>query len=220
MIGRGALFLGVLLLACAALPAQGLHGAVRASAVIDVTLRCTTPLSGGIREIGARANTGSRLRDSWVRLPFGAASAGNVTYGLGDSLGWISAGKPSPTTKLDLGFRATSALEWGTVGVSRAACRSTSAKVALTRAGLAGGKTPALGERFECPAPRSVLLRVRAVSTARTALRAKGDFLVTNVPLKSARLTVRTTKGKALMYADVVETGRARLFAAKGCVSD
>jgi hypothetical protein len=218
VIGRGALLLGVLVLAYGALPAGGLHGAVHASTVIDVTLRCTTPLSGGIREIGARANSGSRLRGSWVRLPFGAASAGNVTYGLGDSLGWISAGKPSPSTKLDLGFRSTPAREWGTVGVNRKACRSTSAKVALARAGLEGGTAPALGERVECPAPRTVLLRVRAVSTARTALRAKGDFLVTNVPLKSARLAVRTEKGRALTYADVVENGKARLFTAKGCV--
>jgi hypothetical protein len=38
--------------------------------------------------------------------------------------------------------------------------------------------------------------------------------------MKSGRLAVTTEKGKPIMYADVVEKGKARLFTAKGCVLD
>jgi hypothetical protein len=40
------------------------------------------------------------------------------------------------------------------------------------------------------------------------------------VPLKSAQLAVTSEQGKPIMYADVADSGRTRLFTAKGCVFD
>ena len=219
MIKRGALPLGAALLVCSAWLAQATAGAPSASVVIDRTLRCATSPSGGIREVEARANAGTRLGGDWVRLPLGAAATGNVTFALTDSLAWITAGKPSADTTLELGFRSSPLRDWGTLGVSRA-CRIVSAKVPLSASGLKGGSASPLGVRVDCPAPRRVLLRVRAVAMARTDLRTKRDFLVTSAPLKSAQLAVRTEKGKPVMYTDVSANGRARLFTAKGCVDD
>lgn len=218
MTGRGALSLGLALLACSAWLSQA-AGAPRADSVIERTLRCTTSESGGIREVEARANAGTRLRGDWVRLPFGAASTGNVTYALTDSLAWITAGKPSVETTLDLGFRTSPVRDWGTLGVSRA-CRAVSARVPLGPSGLQGGAASPLGDRLDCEAPRRVLVRIRAIAVAETTLRARGDFLRTTVPMKSGQLAVRTEEGKPIMYSEVFENGTARLYTAKGCVSD
>jgi len=197
--------------------------ATSAPAVIDRTLRCTTAPSGGIREVEARANAGIRAGSSWKQLPYGVASSGNVGSTLdplGDALAWVTAGRPSADTTADWGFRAAQVSRWGTLAVSRVACRTVKARVPLSRTGLEGGAVSPFGEKLDCPAPRRVLVRVRAVATAKTSLRARGAFLATNVPMKSGRLVVTTEAGKRLLYADVAESGVARLFTAKGCVFD
>jgi hypothetical protein len=109
---------------------------------------------------------------------------------------------------------------WGTLAVNRTVCRSTRAKVALRPSGLDGSTASPFGDKLDCAAPRRVLVRVRAIATSKTDLQARGDFLNTHVPLKSAQLAVTTEKGKPIMYADVAESGRTRLFTAKGCVFD
>jgi hypothetical protein len=121
---------------------------------------------------------------------------------------------------MDVDFRSSVVREWGTLGVSRLACRPVGATVPLAPAGLQGSAVSAIGDKLDCPAPRHVLVHVRAIATAKTELRARGGFLRTNVPLKSAQLAVRTERGKPIMYTDVLEAGKARLFTAKGCVLD
>ena len=37
------------------------------------------------------------------------------------------------------------------------------------------------------------------------------------MPVREAKLAVRTLAGKPLVYADLRESGKARLFTAKGC---
>jgi hypothetical protein len=194
-----------------------------APAVIDRMLLCTTSQSGGIWEIEARANAGIRQGSSWKQLPYAVSSSGNVGSTLdplGDALAWVTAGRPSSDTTADWGFRAAQVSRWGTLAVNRTVCRSTSAKVPLSRSGLGGSTASPFGDKLDCPAPRRVLVRVRAIATTKTELRARGDFLSTHVPVKSAQLAVRTEKGNPIMYADVAESGRTRLFTAKGCVFD
>lgn len=215
LVGLAALLASAGILGTA--PADAVPEAVQ---VIDRTVRCSTSPSGGIWEVEARANAGFKDGSSWQQLPFGAASSGNATFALGDSLAWITAGKPSADSTMDVDFRRSVVREWGTLGVSRMGCRSVNAIVPLTPAGLQGGAVSAIGDKLDCPAPRHVLVHVRAIATAKTNLRAREDLLRTNVPLKSAQLAVRTEKGKPIMYTDVVETGKARLFTAKGCVLD
>lgn len=220
---RGALSLGVALLACSAWLVQAPPGASVASVVIDRTMRCTTAPTGGIREVEARANAGIRVSGRWKQLPYAVASSGNVgstVDPLGDALAWITAGRPTADTTVDWGFRAAQVSRWGTLAVNRTVCRTVDTKVPLSRAGLDGGAVSPFGEKLDCPAPRRVLVHVRAIATAKTELRPRGVFLATNVPMKSGRLAVTTEKGKPIMYADVVEKGTARLFTAKGCVFD
>lgn len=197
--------------------------AASAPAVIDRTLRCTTSPSGGVWEVEARANAGIRTGSGWKQLSYGVASSGNVGSTLdplGDALAWITAGRPSTDTTMDWGFRTAQVSRWGTLAVSRTVCRTVRAKVPLSRAGLKGGGVSPFGEKLDCSAPRRVLVRVRALATAKTDLRARGAFLSTNVLMKSGRLAVTTEKGKRIMYSEVFENGKARLFTAKGCVLD
>lgn len=191
--------------------------------VIDRTLRCTTSQSGGIWEIEARANAGIRQGGGWKQLPYAVSSSGNVGSTLdplGDALAWVTAGRPSRDTTADWGFRAAQVSRWGTLAVNRTVCRTTSARVTLGPSGLRGSTASPFGDKLDCPAPRRVLVRVRAIATTKTELHARGDFLSTHVPVKSAQLAVRTERGKPIMYADVAESGRTRLFTAKGCVFD
>jgi hypothetical protein len=203
-------------------PQASLGNPVAASVVIDRTVRCTTSPSGGIREVEARANTGIRAGGRWKQLPYAIASSGNVGSTLdplGDGLAWITAGRPSADTTVDSGFRTAQVTRWGTLAVRRA-CRTVKAKVPLTKAGLTGSAASPFGDKLDCPAPRSVLVRVRAIAASKTQLRSRGAFLATNTPLKSARLAVRTPKGKRLVYAEVSDSGMSRLFTSKGCVYD
>lgn len=194
-----------------------------ASVVIDRTMRCTTSPTGGIREVEVRANAGIRAGGRWKQLPYAIASSGNVGSTLdplGDGFAWITAGRPSADTTVDSGFRTAQVTRWGTLAVSRSACRIVKAKVPLTKAGLTGSAASPFGDKLDCPAPRRVLVRVRAIATSKTQLRSRGAFLATNVPLKSGRLAVRTLKGKPLAYAEVLDSGMSRLFTTKGCVYD
>ena len=197
--------------------------ATSAPAVIDRTMRCTTAPSGGIREVETRANAGIRTGSGWKQLPYAVASSGNVGSTLdplGDALAWITAGRPSTDTTADWGFRTAQVSRWGTLSVSRIGCRAIDAKVPISRAGLQGGAVSPFGEKLDCPAPRRVLVHMRAIATAKADLRARGAFLSTNVPMKSGRLVVTTEEGKRIMYADVLESGKARLFTATECVFD
>jgi hypothetical protein len=71
-----------------------------------------------------------------------------------------------------------------------------------------------------------VIVRVRAVFRGPTSLRTYRDFgrRLLATPLaavaREAQLAVRTPAGKRVMYADVIESGKARLFTAGGCVAD
>ena len=125
-----------------------------------------------------------------------------------------------PLRELGFGTKAYDAFDvatFGTVGVRRGSCRGTSGSVALSPSGLRGGSAAPLGNEFECFAPKQVVVRVRAVLAAPGALRAGQDFQSAHVPVREAKLAVRTVTGKPLVYADVSESGRARIFAANGC---
>ena len=207
-----------------AVTAQASRGdSAAASIVIDRTMRCTTAPTGGIREVEARANSGIRVGRRWKQLPYAVASSGNVGSTLdplGDALAWITAGRPSADTTVDSGFRTADVSKWGTLAVSRVACRPVKAKVSFSKAGLSGSSASPFGEKLDCPAPRRVLVRVRALATSKTELRRRGAFLSTNAPFKSGRLAVRTERGKPIVYAEVLESGASRLYTAKGCVYD
>ena len=207
-------------------PAASSEASAPSVGAIDRTLLCATAPTGGIYEIEARAHEGIRESPSqWKQLPFavvgsgGTAGRANSPALFDNSLVWISAGRATATTTVDTEFMAVPLLALGTLAV-KAGCRTTKTRVPLTAAGLQGGAASPFGDEVDCSSPRRVLLRVRAVLEAPTSLRRRGTLLKTSAPVKEARLAVRTQAGKPLVYAEVFESGKARLFTAPGCVPD
>jgi hypothetical protein len=197
--------------------------------VVDRTYVCRATQLGGIYELKSRAHSGVRAGSGWSTLPYVVAASGGWAgprYGLhsapGNSLAWISAGAPSAGTTVDLEVQTFPVLEGGTLGVNNEQCRPSTAAVPLTSAGLRGGSADRAGAFVDCFASRRMLIRFRAtVQGTSGALRDRARiFLATSAPVREAKLAVRTPAGKPIAYADVSESGKARLFTAKGCTRE
>jgi hypothetical protein len=109
---------------------------------------------------------------------------------------------------------------YGTLAVNRSTCRASARQVPLGSGGLEGGTAGRLGDAFDCTSPRTVLVRVRAVLTSPGTLKGHDIFLLTTSPVREAAVAVRTESGKPLVYAQVLQSGKTRLFTAKGCLPD
>jgi hypothetical protein len=188
-----------------------------AAGVIDRTYRCAVFFRGGTYLLDSRAHAGSRVDAGWARLPYAGIRSGVFSGEAGNLVAWVTSGKPTPSSMIDQDYDAFPVKTYGTVGIRREGCREVATRIPLSSAGLRGGPAPPLGDSYECYAPRQVLVRVRAVLAAPAVLRRGEDFSTTHVPVREAKLAARTLAGKALVYADVVESGKARLFAARGC---
>lgn len=204
---------------------SGVPQTTTTTALIDRTYACETQLLGGLYELRNRAHSGVRSGSVWSKLPYAAVATGGWAGPLTglpnapvNSLAWITAGTPSASTTAGSGPETFPVVGGGTVGVNRNLCRRTSAKVAFGRAGLRGGTAPRTALDVDCPAPRRLLVRLRATVEGASALRERARiFLATNAPASKAELVVRTPAGKLLSYASVDRSGRAQLFTAKGC---
>lgn len=189
----------------------------RATAVLDRTYTCAVFFRGGAYLLDSHAHAGTRKGGVWARLPYAGVRSGVFSGAAGNLLVWITSGRPEKTTVVDQDYDTFDVATFGTVGVRREACRRTSGAVVLSPSGLRGGSAAPLGNEFECFAPKQVVVRVRAVLTAPGALRAGQDFETARVPVREAKLAVRTVTGKPLVYADVDDSGKARLFTARTC---
>jgi hypothetical protein len=193
-------------------------------AVIDRTYACATVILGGIYRVESRAHAGRRTHSEWAKLPYAVFASGGVARAPGvdatpeNSLAWVTAGDPSPSSTIDLEWLAFTARAGGTLGVNRALCNPARASVSLSPTGLRGGAVGSAGATVDCDAPNRVYVRLRASVRGSTALRKRARlFLATNAPVSEAKLAVRTPSGRLLAYADLADSGRARLFTAKGC---
>src|SRR5918994_4015623 len=184
--------------------------------VLDRTYSCAIVLHGGLYQLENRAHPGARTGRSWTKLAYAGLRTGVFSGATGNLLAWVSAGKPTKTTSVDQEFWTFDVKTFGTVGVRGELCNPTRARVPLTAAGLRGGAAAPLGSELKCDVPRRVLVRVRAVFESRAVLRGK-EFESAHVPVREAKLAVRTVSGKPLAYATVSQTGQATLFTAKGC---
>jgi hypothetical protein len=194
-----------------------------ASTIIDRTVVCATTPLGGVREVEVRSHAGIRQGSSWKQLPFAVVASGAVgsrVTALENSLAWITAGRPSGTTTMDSGFNLSWPHTSGTVAVSLRSCRASSARVPLSSNALQGGTVGVFGDAYDCSVPRRVLVRVRAVMQSTTRLHAELGLLRTNTPVQEATMAARTESGKPLVYAQVLASGKARLFTASSCVPD
>lgn len=196
------------------------------SRILDRSFICVHGPLGDLEEIEARAGAGIReTRSKWKQLPFAVVAAGRSTISTSQwgpltySFAWVTAGEPSAATTIDSGWRK----RWGrkgvpaTLGVSLRACKQATTRVPLSAARLSGGGASPFGEEYDCPTPSRLLVRMRAVLRSPAALRTRQSFLATSVPVREARLAVRTLTGRPLVYAEVFDSGKARLFTAPSC---
>jgi hypothetical protein len=177
--------------------------------VIDQTLRCSIPRWAGNREITVFAQSGVRESPSkWKSL----AAATINTRGSQISLFQAAAGFPVPTEFKGLAVFDTTLL----IGE---ACRPATARVPLSARGLDGGAADPFGDVYKCSVSRTVLVHVRAVFRSSAFLRrdprSGGRF--TRTPVKTASLAIRTQSGRPVVFATVLESGKARLFTAGAC---
>jgi len=76
-----------------------------------------------------------------------------------------------------------------------------------------------LGDEYRCVVPKQVLVRVRASFRDSITLRLinRRSFYAADGRVERAQITVQTLAGKPLVYTDVADSGRARLFTGTGC---
>jgi hypothetical protein len=188
------------------------------TAVLDRTYVCSIPLHGGIYRIESRAHPGARTGRSWTKLAYAGLRSGVFSGGTGNLVAWVTAGKPIATTTVDQEFWTFDVKTFGTVGIRSELCNPSRATFPFTTAGLRGGAAAPLGAEYECEVPRRVLVRVRAVVPSPASLRGR-EFKSIHMAVREAKLAVRTQGGKPLAYAEVSESGKARLLTAKGCAA-
>jgi hypothetical protein len=211
----------------------GAHGSATAASakapvsVIDRTYSCNAVFLGGIRQVEARAHSGSRERSAWARLPYAVLGSGGVARTPfvdappDNSLAWITAGTPSRTTTIDEGWISFTVRAGGTIGVNRELCFPASRRIPLTKRGLRGGAVGAQAVGFDCAVPPRVLIRLRATVNGPAALRERARlFRVTNAPGRRGELVAAAPSGRVLAFAQVSESGRAALFTARSCTPD
>jgi hypothetical protein len=189
------------------------------SRVIDRTLVCSTLVHAGVRKIDVyAASTVPVQKDHLGRKVFPQVrldTGGPQSSGPGSGVivgGATLVGAQTGEARSEGGSYFI---------LSGKQCRASSRRVALSPRGLDGGRGSPLGETFECFPARRILVRTRAVFRSPTRLRRdRSGQLHTGAALREASFAGTTLSGKPLVYAEAVESGKARLFTAGSCVRD
>jgi hypothetical protein len=204
---------GVLVVAGVSAAAWSRDSSTAATAnVVDRTFACATAEARGARTIEVSALSGLRRsgRLRWL--------AQAVVTSANDPSVPVNA---APLAAVVAGWPPPAPLRSGSLGVGAKRCTPTRARVALSPARLGGGDAPAYQayDQVKCYAPRTVLVRVRAEFMRAVELRRNRDGTLLQVVARMRRgqVAVRTPSGKPLVYAEVYDSGRARLFTAGSC---
>jgi hypothetical protein len=185
--------------------------------VIDRTYSCTNVAKAGIRELSVSARDGYREAGVWKWLAsagVGNSSIGDFNWGAGVAAG--AGAVPEGPQGNNPGVSLRTKLQ-------ESACSPSRAPVRLTSRGLSGGAA-GFGDEYECVVPARVLVRFRGVFGSAVSLQPEvtrePDTRSQSAtgPLRRAFLAVRTPAGKPLVFADVSESGKARLFVSSSCV--
>ena len=191
------------------------NAVAQASRTFDRTFRCNLPLHyGGVPKLELTVMSGLRSGRTFERIATATITARTVSP-LGRRaddgylhVGGVSAGWP-PKPPLTSGGIA--------IGLDR--CTATRGRPALIARGLSGGLADTFGDGYECLPPKTVLLRTRVLfhrpTTVRTERSRDGSrSLIALARITRASWVLQTLKGKRIAYADVLESGRARMFTA------
>ena len=201
--------LAVAVAAAGGLAAGDAGSAPAASRVFDRTYKCTGIPYLGRRHLSPFAQPGVREfgdKTRWHNLANAALHAGSH-YNDSTVLS-VGAGSPPPAE--------------GTIGLSinTQTCRTRAPRIPLSARGLQGGPPTPLGDQFHCRAAGKVSIRIRAVFRLP---RLSDAGRSASSPRASTSAEPRSRfgpgNGKPLVFAEVFESGRARLFTAPGCVS-
>jgi hypothetical protein len=190
--------------------------------IVDRTLVCPVGLSGGLHQVEARAASGVKAGASWTRMPFAlvaSAIGASLVHPLDSSIVSVTAGRPAAGATIDTDERETPVRRHGTLAI-RTGCRASKQRVAFVSRGLQGGATSQLGDEYDCTVSERVLVRVRAAFETPPSFTTRDGLERTGATVREARLAVRSLTGKPIVYADVLESGRSRLFVAASCVPD
>jgi hypothetical protein len=193
---------------------------------VDRTFVCTPGFLGGRYSVEARVHRGTgRGGSGWQRPPFaaiGTSARGAAATAVENNVAWISSGRPGAEASAAPGFGSYvfPFRTWGTVAVNLGLCRGSATKAPIAPGELVAREVTAFEAPLDCATPRRVLVRIRGTLRGSSTLRSYRTFLRTTAPARTAEIAVSTTSGTPLAYAQVFESGSARLFAAKGCVDD
>ena len=114
---------------------------------------------------------------------------------------------------------ACAILTSGGVAISLDRCTTTRGGPALVARSLSGGVADPFGDGYECLPPKTVIFRTRVLFNRPTTVRTERERDGSRSLIALARITraswvLQTLKGKRIAYADVQESGRARMFTA------
>jgi len=203
---------GAFLATVASTALVAVSGSAATTSIVDRTYSCTTMKTRGARTIEVSASSGLRKGRRLTSLAQAIITSGNdpslpVSP---PALAGAVAGYPPPRS-----FPA------GSLGIAARPCEPTRARVGLTTRRLLGGAAPSYQalDQIKCYAPRRVLVRVRADFVRPVVLKPSrdGSVLFAVSRLRSAEIAVRAPGGKPLVYAEILDSGRARLSTARDC---
>ena len=217
----------------AAIAAVGASATPSASRTLDRTFSCSVLLRAGARIVEVSARSGTRdagNRRWWAYNPAVGVEDRDTLFAS------VAAGAPSaeqgarPAPPPAEGYFPV-VERW--LALDPRLCTATTSRIPLSARGLTGGKASRLpglehvgADAFECPAASRVLVRVRAAFDRSTSLklqlRAGRRTLSTSnaAVVRSAAIAVATPDGKRIAYAEISDSGVARLFTLSTCTPD
>jgi hypothetical protein len=186
-----------------------------AARVIDRTFRCNVGFQAGVPKIEVEVAGGARVKRRLTRLAqatINTFEANNFKEEDALLVAGMSAGWPPPA-----------GLTSGGMSISLDQCTPVVASVPFTTRGLTGGVVDAYEDVYECFPTRRILVRTRAVFRKPTNLRFDrrgGRSLMAIARITKGDIAVRTPSGRPIFYAQVLDSGKARMFTDVDCVPD
>jgi hypothetical protein len=199
-----------------AMPQRTASAPPAASRVIDRTLSCAVGARAGVRTVTVRGQTGVRDIEDRSKWKFLASATVSDEYAP-----FAGVNASNPVADLAPGVPASPGRLWIAAGGT---CRAV-ARIPLATTGLVRVLASQLGDSYDCRPGARVLVRVRGAFRAPTSLKAKRyphgvTQLVAAGTVRQGFLAVRSSAGKPLAYAEVLESGKTRLFTAPTCRED